>query len=832
MLRIILIGFVLLVFASNLQADSMKQLNLDLSNAWFKPRLATNNEPKSCETFLNLYTQFFAANLAGNPLVEYDNADGAFVESITTDNPDFIVLVEGDFPFSEGEYSNYSLRETPETSKKYFSVLSERRGSPYTRSGEAYSFVVLAKSLSKYNLTNENYKSFIESHEIDSLLKISDDNNNYQFLYKNEKEPERYSKKMRIGIRALFGYKNNFYLVGSDENESLIIFRLVDEKNMNLACEIKINPHKEDLQHEMKKFPEFTSYQHTMGQMMDGGDSCAINPYASFVMDGFFQDALYRPWVSLDVTESASAGLERWGYSGIWNHHVYKDFKKYQRSATEELKQFYIKNYGINGPEALRLAESAVSVPLSTFYYADFKPEAAINLGYGNQPAGFYDIARMILDGASVADLKTKLKTIDQEIIKRGDFLFYSAERPDVTALLLDMGANANAANTQSYLGFGKTPLMYSAQYNQLETAKVLLKHGANSNAVTIKPQACGIKTVNMTPLHYAVRYASPAFIKLLLDNGAQSFVEAKDKEDSRKEKGETALDWLQRYTAANASQKNPNIPDDKVAEIEKWLQAPSADNLSSQVTEYILKGEKEYQSGNVSSAYNSLSLALQIEPGNEKALSDMSLIALKNGNLGVSLEASDKLIKNSKDDKIKATAWFNQGLACEKGERYLSYNGKQYCKYGFLHPLLKALAIEATDGRKNKFIDSFQKGTVSYCEIPYDGRKIKISFQYPIGYDDPEYNYETLYILHEVDLKIEPSDFSWDVNYSGNVPPITKHFEPTLAGTFSLDSKVTLSVLKNSAYLQFPYRLGDYVCKEPDSISPAVPVDVTQGKK
>jgi len=147
-----------------------------------------------------------------------------------------------------------------------------------------------------------------------------------------------------------------------------------------------------------------------------------------------------------------------------------------------------------NAAEALRLAESAVSVPLSTFYYADFKPEAAINLGYGNQPAGFYDIARMILDGASVADLKTKLKTIDQEIIKRGDFLFYSAERPDVTALLLDMGANANAANTQSYLGFGKTPLMYSAQYNQLETAKVLLKHGANSNAVTIKPPSLLLK--------------------------------------------------------------------------------------------------------------------------------------------------------------------------------------------------------------------------------------------------------------------------------------------------------------------------------------------------
>src|SRR3569623_489155 len=208
---------------------------------------------------------------------------------------------------------------------------------------------------------------------------------------------------------------------------------------------------------------------------------------------------------------------------------------------------------------------------------------------------------------------------------------------PDALDFLLQSGVGSDHAND-----YGKTPLMYAVQRNQIEAAKLLIKAGADVNAVTTKPSdTCyyTLETFNVTPLHYAVRNASAEMIKLLLNSGAQPFIKANRMGE------ESSLDWLRRYTAADAAEKNQNIPDEQVGEIAKWLSPLTGKQAQEEASTYVLKAENLYQKGDVVHAYHHISLAAQMEPDNLRTLSDLSLIALKNGKLGESLSASKKLI-------------------------------------------------------------------------------------------------------------------------------------------------------------------------------------------
>jgi ankyrin repeat protein len=121
---------------------------------------------------------------------------------------------------------------------------------------------------------------------------------------------------------------------------------------------------------------------------------------------------------------------------------------------------------------------------------------------------------------------------------------------------------------------------MYAAQFNQIESARILIKNGANPSAQTIKPpNECyySLQTFRMTPLHYAVRYASPAFIRLLLDAKASVSARAENHRDFRFVE-ETPLDWLRKYTVAGTSERNPNIHDHEIPEVEEWLQLPKVE--------------------------------------------------------------------------------------------------------------------------------------------------------------------------------------------------------------------------------------------------------------
>lgn len=95
-------------------------------------------------------------------------------------------------------------------------------------------------------------------------------------------------------------------------------------------------------------------------------------------------------------------------------------------------------------------------------------------------------------------------------------------EHPDALRLLLDAGAPANAKES-----YGKTALMYAAQFDLVDTARLLLERGATigdaTRAVTADENSyCESPYfTERTALHYAAASGSLTMIRLLVERGA-----------------------------------------------------------------------------------------------------------------------------------------------------------------------------------------------------------------------------------------------------------------------------------------------------------------------
>lgn len=101
-------------------------------------------------------------------------------------------------------------------------------------------------------------------------------------------------------------------------------------------------------------------------------------------------------------------------------------------------------------------------------------------------------------------------------------------------------------------------------------------------------------------------------------------------------------------------------------------------------------QAEAQYAAGKIATAYKTLHQALQADPNNWRALSSLSLVALKAGKINESLEASLRVATKSSQPALMAEARFNYALACQVSGR-VDINGQTYCEKGFVHPLLEA---------------------------------------------------------------------------------------------------------------------------------------------
>lgn len=103
------------------------------------------------------------------------------------------------------------------------------------------------------------------------------------------------------------------------------------------------------------------------------------------------------------------------------------------------------------------------------------------------------------------------------EINSKGETALMMACRynngPQIIKLLLDHDAELNVINSE-----GETPLLMACRYtDNQESIELLLDHGAELNVINFKRE---------TPLMIACRKSNPEYIKLLLDRGADSYIQ------------------------------------------------------------------------------------------------------------------------------------------------------------------------------------------------------------------------------------------------------------------------------------------------------------------
>jgi hypothetical protein len=309
--------------------------------------------------------------------------------------------------------------------------------------------------------------------------------------------------------------------------------------------------------------------------------------------------------------------------------------------------------------------------------------------------------------------------------------------------------------------------LFFSAHYYPLQSVHLLLEDGEDPNAATIWPaDDCGyvLQTAKMTPLHYAVRYGSTALVRLLLSKGAVTF----RKTESRLGADQYPLDWLKRYTDPASRERNPNIPDADVASLAALLRVPDATELANLAATLTQKAESEYAAAKTQSAYQTLKIALSAQPTTPRALSDLTLVALKSGHLGESAEAATAVIDSNRTPAERAAAWFNLGLACEKApNRAIAYDGKYYCQDSPVDPFLAAWKLEPTPARAHKLEDVFEKGLPGGCVVTAagDSKRTWYYFSYNSYQRTPRGNaQERTYVLHPSNVTIDPTKIHWDV--------------------------------------------------------------------
>ena len=278
------------------------------------------------------------------------------------------------------------------------------------------------------------------------------------------------------------------------------------------------------------------------------GESAVIN-----------QKAITQPWDLLAAAPDESevmqteTAIHQWAMASISNFHLFEEYRATEPMARQALSTFYREQFGIPADFANKASAIALDrIIASSFSFGsnqtgpDARSAALGDLATvvkvsvyrrqkSTEPAST-DVTQLLesalLTGAGKEDITYLLEHGAQ--VTNGDMepygsseptLFFALEHPALVDLMLHHGASVRAINN-----FGKTGLMYAAQYDLAPTVRLLLKHGADVAARAGTPDGdaasdlaidLAIRCKDRTALMYAAENASATVINLLLDAGA-----------------------------------------------------------------------------------------------------------------------------------------------------------------------------------------------------------------------------------------------------------------------------------------------------------------------
>jgi hypothetical protein len=530
--------------------------------------------------------------------------------------------------------------------------------------------------------------------------------------------------------------KGNYYVV-ADTDGFVEVYRITKpRKPWHAACRIAVQPDESSL-------TTMTSARAPMQSLMamedaadtvagGGGDACGTmqtsGRWEALRKQALVQ-TLYRPWAlhngdyvppelrDRDLAAPKSENsygdygriepqLQQWSLGGIGEHRAFERFRIQHDATAQVLAGYYQKVFGWDARRAESSAVEALDNALAQgFGFYDYNPYPA---------SGEAQLRQTLLEHRPMAEVRAiqfdagALDRIDgaHDGEQSDSVLNAAIEYPEALRYLIDRGLNPNLANP-----FGKTPLMYAAQHNQLESVRILLDAGVNVNAATVAPvDRCSyaLRNTHVTALHYAVRNASADIVRLLLSRGAATFMRARvDGTEA-----DYPLDWLLRYApGSNSAEINQNLTLADIPSLQQSLQLPSPQERSRIARELTLKAESSYATGKVQAALGTLEAALAADPDNDRALTDLPLVALRAGSNGMSLAAAARIIATLKTPAARAAAWFNTGLACDQAKRSIvQYDGANYCSGDFTEPYLRSWQEQATAARAERVRETLRR--------------------------------------------------------------------------------------------------------------------------
>lgn len=613
----------------------------------------------------------------------------------------------------------------------------------------------------------------------------------------------------RAPVLTLLKSPDDLYYVAVIENDQLQVYTLTEDAAWDRICKVHMTPRAlnpathAELQAARKAVWDLHASLDPIRQ--GAGHTCGTlraHERGGEKMGEAFSRMLYRPW-TLQTSGNKALGasgdaLSQWSTLGFDEYAAMAKYRAQLAVTLGALAQFYAHEFDLSQADASLAAEKALG--------------AAMYRGLAFSAGSFFadksaPVRLAILENKSVADLDA----LNWQPAPRGDYwndqdsvLNIAVKHPEALRWLLSKKLDPNQPNA-----FGKTPLMYAAQHNALEAVRILLEHGANPNAATIFPDDTCTYTLqhaNVTALHYAVRYGSAEIVEALLDGGAVTFVKTTKQWDEAS--GQTPLEWLDSY-------ESPNIAAADRPRLAQLLQSTEGEQLVEYSTQQTLQAEKQYAAGDLDSARRSLKNALQAAPSNERALSDLSLVALRAGQYGESLEAATRLIAASKDPRMLANAWFNVGLACERhGHRYLWYNGELYCRSSAIFPFLQSWRAAKSSARAEKLEQMVATANDKHCAVPQsDGTQHQYLFVHEAEGDDmrgPEI--QRVYVLHPAGSDVSAAQVRWTVTPYVGKAPVPRPVTPRLVDSYPL-GKSTLTVLESEDKVQKTVHIGDFRC-------------------
>jgi ankyrin repeat protein len=165
-----------------------------------------------------------------------------------------------------------------------------------------------------------------------------------------------------------------------------------------------------------------------------------------------------------------------------------------------------------SGEQPIHYAAASGNVELIRFLL-DSGVKVDAGSDYGRQPLhvaagwGRLDAARFLLEcGARINACADAIY---------GTPLHEAAGHAEMVSFLLARGANVNAKAED-----GTTPLHSTAEFGHIDSAKILLDHGARIEA-SINKEIYGFESGGERPIHIAARRDRPEYIEFLLDQGA-----------------------------------------------------------------------------------------------------------------------------------------------------------------------------------------------------------------------------------------------------------------------------------------------------------------------